>query len=238
MYGDRPVIMEAGPVPDALIDLLHAEGLARMLEHEHHNLVLDGRKQYPPLPLVQDGFLDGQPQLPRCHIRLHGGPLRIARLPSAQVGVQAGQQNRLVEGLDQIVVPTHVQRPDDGGAVVLGADEEDGSVRPLPQHPAQGDAVRIRQHDIQQKRLEALNLLHTDLRHVRRRRDAEPMLHQIVADHGGNFVVILHKQYPFLFHSLLLTLNPRPRIRYHGDKFLRIMEFSCIKKFGSSPAWL
>ena len=68
----------------------------------------------------------------------------------AQIGFDPCQKNRCLERLDQIIIPAHVQRPDDRLVIAQTADENDGAEHGFSQFLAQAQSILVGQHDVHQ----------------------------------------------------------------------------------------
>ena len=123
---------------------------------------------------------------------------------AAQRNTQAGQQLVHAEGLCQIIVCTGIQSVDLVPVFTAGADDDDGHARPAAHLFDDGNAVHIRQAQIQQHHIRLKgNSLQQRLAAFFRRVVLVILRLQCSGDQVAHGLVVLHHQYFCFVHSFI-----------------------------------
>ena len=120
----------------------------------------------------------------------------LVRIAVAEQDADTGQQFFAVEWFGEIIVAAHVESGDFCFHVVLGRKEHDGDIGNFPRTLAQGQAVYVGQHDIQQDEVEVVladafhgfGTIIFDITFI-------PFMLQLHLDEAGNLFFIFYNQY-------------------------------------------
>src|SRR5919205_4058572 len=144
---DQPGVSRVAVTPDLLQEQFAGEDLPGLARQGNQEIELQGGQRNPLVATAHQvaGDVDGDVGDAQCL-----GRLLVAR---AQARAHTGNELGRLEGFGHVIVGARLQPPDHIGSVRLGGKHDDRYIRLRADLPALLDAVRSRQHQVEEHKI-------------------------------------------------------------------------------------